>query len=147
MQRSFFLSATLVLCALSLHAQTEDYTRKLKKMFEVSGTEQAYQAAIDQTLNITREQYPEVDQEFWTELRAEFRQTSIDDLTEMLAPVYNKYLSETDLDDIIAFYSSTAGKKLAASNPMIMQESMQIGQQWGALLGERVINRVMEQKN
>lgn len=132
---------------LSLSAQEDSYTAKLKKMFEVSGTEQSYQQAIDMTLNMSKDQYPDLGDEFWNEMSAEFKGTSIDELTEMLVPVYKKYLSEDELDEIIAFYNTPAGKKLASSNPQIMQESMSIGQAWGAKLGEKVMRKVMDQKN
>ncbi len=132
---------------LALSAQQDSYTAKLKEMFEVSGTEQSYQQAIDMTLNMSKDQYPDMGDEFWNELSAEFKGTSMDELTEMLVPVYKKYLSEDELDDIIAFYNTRAGKKLASSNPKIMQESMVIGQAWGSKLGEKVVKKVMDQKN
>ncbi|MFM8242752.1 MAG: DUF2059 domain-containing protein [Crocinitomicaceae bacterium] len=48
------------------------------------------------------------------------------------------------LDRIIAFYATPAGKKLSASQPAITAESMSVGQEWGARLGERVLKKLKE---
>jgi len=67
---------------------------------------------------------------------------SIDELVEMLAPVYKKHLSEDDLDKIIQFYNTPVGKKLAEATPAITQESMQVGQQWGMKVGQIVADKL-----
>lgn len=62
----------------------------------------------------------------------------------MLAPVYIKYMTIEDLKEMKIFYQIPVGKKYAISSPMIMQESMQVGQQWGKKLGEDVIKKLQE---
>ena len=47
-----------------------------------------------------------------------------------------KYMTKEDLEDLIKFYQSPIGKKFAKNTPMIVQESMQIGQEWGMKIGE-----------
>jgi hypothetical protein len=41
----------------------------------------------------------------------------------------------------LQFYTTPAGKKLISSQPVIMQESMQIGQQWGQSLFMKVMEK------
>jgi hypothetical protein len=62
----------------------------------------------------------------------------------MLAPVYYKHLTLEDLNQIIVFYKTPAGKKMATATPAITQESMQIGQQWGMKIGEKVEDKLRE---
>lgn len=114
----------------------KEYHKTLYKMFEVSGTEQSYKAAIKQMFSSFKEQYWSIEEETWEELEAEFSKTSIEDLTEMLVPVYIKYLTVEDLKEVIKFFESPVGKKFASKTPFIMQESMQIGQEWGKKIGE-----------
>lgn len=147
MKFPILLGSLAMLLCLSLHAQTDSYAVKLKKMFELSGTKATFDTAIDQTVDMSKSQYPGVDAEVWEVMRSEFKSTSMDELTEMLVPVYKKYLTEEDLDDIITFYKSRAGKKLASSQSKITGESMQIGQKWGARLGEKVMEKVEQRKN
>lgn len=54
----------------------------------------------------------------------------MDDLVLMLSPVYAKYLNQNELQQLIEFYDSPVGEKLAESTPLITQESMQIGQEY-----------------
>ena len=48
----------------------------------------------------------------------------INEIINMMVPIYAKYLSEKEIDDIIAFYESPSGKKMTDSMPKIMGEYM-----------------------
>ncbi len=120
------------------------YTRSLKKMFEASGTEQTFETAITQMMGMFKQQMPDVDASLWDDMEKEFLKTSINDLVEMLAPVYIKYMTQEDLDEMIRFYQSPVGKKFAKNTPLIMQESMQVGEQWGQQIGVKMEQRLKE---
>ena len=64
--------------------------------------------------------------------------TLVDDLAEMLAPIYHKRLTLSDLQEITKFYESPVGKKMAAAQPAIASESMAVGQQWGMKIAAKV---------
>ena len=120
------------------------YKKQLKTMFEVSGADKTYYAAIEQMFVMFKQQYTEVPNETWSELEKEFSETSINDLTDMLTPVYQQHLSPEDIKNIILFYQTPAGKKFAEKTPFIVQESMQIGQQWGEKIGKKFVERMKE---
>lgn len=122
----------------------DDYSKTLKEMFKVSGSEESYQAAIKQMLVMFKQQKTNVDPKVWDECENEFSKTSINDLVDMLAPVYIKYMTLEDLKEMIKFYQTPVGLKFAKSTPLIMQESMQIGQQWGMKLGQEVTKKLQE---
>lgn len=129
----------------TVSAQKEnEYRQTLFKMFEVSGTGQNFETAITQMFDLFKSQYTDVEAITWDELEAEFLNTSLDELTEMLEPVYAKYMTLEDLRQVIEFYESPVGKKLALNNPLIMQESMQIGQEWGRKIGEDLQEKMLE---
>lgn len=132
---------------LFLNAQDAEYEELLSKYFEVSGSEQTFAIGIKQTVQTMRSQASGLDDETWNELEKEFLGTSIDELVEMLVPVYAKYLSADDLRGIITFYESPVGKKLSTTTPLLTQESMQVGGQWGMELGQKVMQRIEEKKN
>lgn len=138
----------LVFLSFSSYGQADqDYTKTLKEMFEVSGSEGAYQAAIEQMLVIFKQQYPKVEEDVWNEFETEFTKTSLDDLTEMLVPVYSKHMTKSDLEELIIFYRTPVGKKFAQNSPMIVQESMQVGQEWGMKIGQDFSERMKERGN
>jgi len=57
-----------------------------------------------------------------------FRDFPIDELIDAVVPIYQRHLTKTDLDAIIAFYKSPTGQKLLKEAPAMMAEGMQAGQ-------------------
>lgn len=141
------LTFSIVFFVFSFGQTDEDYTKTLKEMFKVSGTEESYQAVVKQMFGMFRQQSPNVDLNIWTELEKEFSKTSIDDLVKLQVPVYKKYLTQGDIEEMIKFYKTPIGQKYAKSTPLIMQESMQVGQQWGLKLGEEIAKKLKEKGN
>jgi uncharacterized protein len=141
------LTFSIVFFVFSFGQTDEDYTKTLKEMFKVSGTEESYQAVVKQMFGMFRQQSPNVDLNIWTELEKEFSKTSIDDLVKLQVPVYKKYLTQGDIEEMIKFYKTPVGQKYAKSTPLIMQESMQVGQQWGLKLGEEIAKKLKEKGN
>lgn len=143
MKKLIFLTL-MALSSLASNAQDDSYKATLLKMFTVSGTDESYKGAVEQMIGMFKAQNPEVPVDIWNEFQLEFMKTSLNDLVEMLAPVYQKYLTKSDLEDIIAFYNTPTGKKYAGNTPNIMQESMQVGQQWGMQLGQTIQQKLEE---
>ncbi|MCE7068532.1 DUF2059 domain-containing protein [Dyadobacter sp. CY326] len=112
------------------------YKAKMKEMFVVSGSEESYEAAIGQMFKMFKQQKTTVPDSIWQQFEGEFMKTSIDDLVNMLEPVYVKNLTQDDLQQLIAFYNTPVGKKYAQKTPILMQESMQVGQQWGMKIAQ-----------
>lgn len=133
------LFSILILFAVSTTTFAQEntaYAQKLEQLFELNGTEETYKVAIKQITSIYKQRYPEAEPDFWNEFEKDFSNTSMIDLTTMFVPAYQKHLTLEDLDGLIAFYQTPVGKKYAQKTPVIMQESMQIGQEWGIKLGK-----------
>lgn len=139
------LFVLLLFSAGALSAQDDAaYGKTLKKMFKASGSADSYEAIIGQMMDMFKQQYSDLGDDFWNDFEKEFSTDAIKDLTEMLVPVYQKHLSIEDLNQIIEFYKSPVGKKFADKTPMIAEESMQIGQAWGMKIGEDFGQKMME---
>ena len=135
--RNSILSICLIIGSMcASYSQDARYKPMLTKMFSVSGSEETYKAAIRQMFVMFKRQSSNVPEEVWADLEKEFLQTSMDDLVDMLAPVYEKHLTLADLQKLIEFYETPVGVKFAQKTPFIMQESMQAGQQWGEKIGQ-----------
>ncbi len=145
MKKLISILAIFILFLTSVIAQDNDeYNKSLRKMFEVSGSQETFSAVINQLVNMYKQQFPQVDAEIWDEMGKEFLKLSINDLIGMISPVYQKYFTKNDLDQLIKFYESPVGKKLAINTPKITQESMKIGQQWGMQVSQRLLQRLKE---
>ncbi|MDA3816402.1 MAG: DUF2059 domain-containing protein [Prolixibacteraceae bacterium] len=145
MAKRIFTISLLIILSLTVFGQSDkEYSKTLKQMFEVSGTVESYQTAIKQMFTIFKQQYSDVESDVWNDLEKEFSKTSLNELTEMFAPVYSKYMTLEDLQELIKFYETPVGKKFANSAPQIMQESMQIGKQWGVKIGQDFEKKMKE---
>jgi len=122
----------------NVNAQTPEYSKKVKTLLELTGTEENFQMVVDQLVAQMQMSRTDVPAEIWAGLKREMKKTSIDDLVKLLAPVYNKHLTEKDLDGIIAFYQTPIGKKYGEKMPAITKDSMMAGQKWGMELGAQL---------
>jgi hypothetical protein len=66
----------------------------------------------------------------------------IDELLERIVPVYEKHFSAAEIDALLAFYRTPAGRKAIAVMPAVMSESVAAGQAWGRSLGPEIGRRV-----
>lgn len=69
----------------------------------------------------------------------------LDEMVNALIPVYQRHLTQPDIEEIIRFYSSPAGQRLLTEQPKMIQESMQAG---AAIQRKRMdeINAKMEER-
>ncbi|HEU5292619.1 MAG TPA: DUF2059 domain-containing protein [Cyclobacteriaceae bacterium] len=144
MKKTLLILFIAITASLSVQAQSKTYTVTLKKYLEASGSMSAFKSAITSMMGSFKSMNNTVPEEVWNELEKEFLSTSLDDLVTMLTPVYEKHMTEADLNEVIKFYNSPAGKKLAEKTPAIMEGSMQAGQTWGAAVGQKVMAKLKE---
>ncbi len=78
------------------------------------------------------------------EVTTETLKAESDALNEQIFPLYAKYYSEEDLDNLIAFYKTPTGQKVIQTMPALLQESMQIGQRWGQQLIPEIESKIKE---
>jgi hypothetical protein len=62
----------------------------------------------------------------------------------LVTPIYDKYYTEADIDQLITFYNSPIGKKSVELMPVIMQESMSVGQEWGKKIAEKIAKKLKD---
>jgi hypothetical protein len=74
-----------------------------------------------------------------------FQDFSADEMIDAVVPIYQKHLSKADIDSILAFYDSSAGKKLLKEMPAIMAESMEAGGKIGQKKISDISARIEEQ--
>jgi hypothetical protein len=125
--------------SVSAFSQSPAKAEKIKKYMDVIGSTRLVNATVDNMIDVYKTSYSQVDSTFWIEFRKELKSG---ELIDLLVPLYDKYLSEEDLDVLIAFYSTPTGQKLIKVLPDIMKESMTIGQKYGEEIGTKVIERL-----
>ncbi len=63
-------------------------------------------------------------------------------LVDRVVPIYDKYFTGEELKGLIAFYQSPLGRKVIAAMPLLMQESMAAGREWGKGLAPLLLQRI-----
>jgi hypothetical protein len=82
--------------------------------------------------------------EIATQMRTDL-QPRFGELTEEVSRLYATNFSEQELKDILAFYKTTAGKKLLATQPKIVDSSMKFAQEWANTLSDQVIAKMRDE--
>jgi hypothetical protein len=138
-------SIILFTSTLSFSQDNAAYRESVKQMMIANGSETTFKAVISQMISNFKTQRSEVTEEFWDQFETSFQKVGIEDLLDLLTPIYQKHMSQDEIKDITAFYQTPAGKKFAQKTPLIMQESMQAGRVWGEKIGLEIINKLKEQ--
>ncbi len=86
------------------------------KFIDVFGTHSSMKANFEQMM-------ASIGVEEADKLRSAF---DVDEIIELLVPLYDRYMSESDLRAYIAFYGSADGRKLVEAIPQIMRGSVEI---------------------
>jgi len=133
----------LAICTMAT-AQTTGIADSAKhadivKMLRASGGAELGIQMMDNILPTFVQAFPQVPEQLWEEIKQEF---SADALIDMIAPVYDKYYSHEEIQELIAFYESPIGKKLVERTPLVMQESMAVGQKWGYEVAEKIMKKL-----
>jgi hypothetical protein len=110
-----------------------------KELLKVMGSAQLAKQMMDMMIASYKQNLPDVPNEFWDEFQKE---VSINDLLEMIAPIYTKYYTDDELLQLIAFYKSPLGQKLTEKLPLITQESYSVGEEWGKKIGQKAIDKL-----
>ncbi|HDZ22755.1 hypothetical protein LCGC14_0451450 [marine sediment metagenome] len=111
------------------------------KMLKLTGSDKLGEQVFKQMMASLKPLAPNVPEEFWTLLGQEFDMSGMIDL---LIPVYAKHLTHEDVQAIIVFYETPAGRNLIAAQPKIVADSMVIGQRWGQEIAQKVMARLQE---
>ena len=98
---------------------------------------------VDQMIDTMKGIAPDAPAEFWTSFRQKVKS---EDLVDMLIPVYAKHLELADAEEMIRFYRTPAGQRFLEKQPLIMQESMAVGQKWGEKLSMQIIEEMQKAK-
>ena len=144
--KKLLIAVLIVICSYVsvAHAETAQEKRKeIERMLRLTGMEKLTTQIMGQMIASLKKQFPDTSADFWDRFQ---RKMDSRELIEKIIPVYNKYYTLQDLKAINAFYESPAGQKVLATMPQVMQESMQIGQDWGERIGKEAAAEAQQQQ-
>jgi hypothetical protein len=78
----------------------------------------------------------------FTRLGTEEFKKSLTELVEPIIAIFDKNFTDDEVKQLIVFYKTPIGQKVVTQMPVVMQQSAQLGQTWGAQVGARVAERI-----
>ena len=120
-------------------SQAKSKTDNIQTLLELTGSGKLGMQVMQNMLASFKQTYPDVPEQFWKEF---MKEVNADALIKMVIPIYEKYYTDLEIQQLIAFYQTPLGKKVILTTPQIMQESMQSGEAWGTEIAEKVFNNL-----
>ncbi len=100
----------------------------IRTFFNVTGKMETFKQLAGVVVAQQKTSNPDVPQEFWNQFQSE---TNLNEFIEMAIPIYQKYFTEDDVKQMIAFNASPLGQKLNNITPALTKELMQAGSAMG----------------
>ena len=122
-------------------AQEKEKLNDIRTLLEVTGAANLAMQVMNQLITSFKASSPEVPDSFWDKF---IREVNPRDLVDLVVPIYDKYFTQQEIKDLLAFYKTPLGEKTITVTPLLMRESMAAGQLWGEKIGQRVILKLKE---
>lgn len=135
MKKLIFAVALALVMAASVRpaaAQDDAYRKLLSELLDKSGQLAAADMIMSQLLPMVKQSSAgQIPEEFWKTFSAKWTEITRGKMVDLYVPIYKKYLSAADLKQIVAFYESPAGKKLAGATPQSQAKECRRGSSSG----------------
>lgn len=124
--KSFFITVFSLFC-FSVSAQVDSYQEDIIKYLNVNGTYQQYDQAYDGMFDVLKRNFSgaNIPNEVWANLKKN-RKQSIDDVIQFLSFAYRKQFSQTEINELYAFYTTEAGKKMQIDPGLLTSEENEL---------------------
>ncbi len=100
----------------------------IERLIEASGQAELMKQGMLAMIDQMRPAMAELPQEFFDE----FKKAALgDELMELLIPVYDRHFTSKEIEELTRFYESPIGQTLVSKQPLVQQDAMGVGQQWG----------------
>jgi hypothetical protein len=110
--KTLFFTITFLI-STNILGQDAEMIPKVSSYLESNGTTKQYKNAYLELLNLMEKQFPKSDRnsDGWLYLERN-QKKALQEIQDLLVPVYIKYFNKSDIDKMKAFYATDAGKQL-----------------------------------
>lgn len=139
MLRIWFVAAAITITFFATPARAEVPTEQsILTLMQATDVGNLGDEIVNEMLPELQRMLPNAPDRFWEDVRSSI---NADHLIKQIIPIYQKYLTAEDVAAINAFYQTPAGQKLVEVQGVIMEESYQIGEDWGRQVVEEVMRK------
>jgi hypothetical protein len=139
MKKTIFI-VLITFFSIQINAQT--INGKIEKLLELDGTINNIEKIISQTIEYQKQSNLGISDNYWEALEEKVSKKSLAELKLIVAPIYSKNYTETEIDNLITFFTSKTGKLITEKQPIILEELNLPIMQWSQNLGSYVIEEI-----
>lgn len=139
MKKTFLVFALAFVSFSAISAKTK--TEKIKELMYITNSGDMGVMMIDRFIEHYSQLMSDVPATFWEEFRKEI---SSEGLIDIVVPIYDKHLTEAEIDELLRFYKTPVGSKFVQTLPAIYQESYEAGAAFGEELGQKVYTKLVQ---
>lgn len=145
-RRVLALAAMLVLCLATSSWCTAKPASEasVRELMTLTGAGDLGVQVMRQMMPGLKKLGPDLPASYWDEF---MESVDPNELVALMVPIYQKHFSEEEIRETIRFYQSATGRKVIQTLPLVMQESMAAGQQWGQKLAQRVLDQAKSRRD
>ncbi len=145
---------TLLIALTSAYATEERLSNEkrtdITTLLEVTGAlnvgKKMGDYVVTQMTEDLKENRPDIPSKMYAVLQEVVHSTiedNLDELAELLIPMYHRLFSHDEIKGLLVFYRSDLGKKTIALTTTIAREGLESGRQWGRAVSPEIRKRVM----
>lgn len=131
----------IILCffLLGINAFSQSNEAKLKELITLTRSDKMLSIAFQQFMDYYNNKYKDLPESFWDEFKKDM---SPEKIFALYIPVYKKYFTDSDVDELIKFYKTPAGQKMIENMPNLMKDAREIGTSYAEALDKRVNDKL-----
>jgi hypothetical protein len=114
---------------------------EIRKLIELTGAANISADALEKMIEPLKASYPQVPQEFWDTFVHEVHS---DELVDLVIPIYDKYYTREEIQELTHFYQTPVGQKTIQVLPKLSAEAIDAGQEWGRMVADRAMRKLRE---
>lgn len=138
--RTYLTFTFLILFVFQISAQS--INEKIENLLKLDGTIRNIENLITQTIDYQKQNNIGISDNYWQALEQKVTKKSLAELKTIVKPIYSKNYTESEIDNLITFYSSQTGKLVTEKQPIIIEELNLPLMQWSQNLGSYVIEEI-----
>lgn len=120
---------------------TAEKAADIKRLLDLTGGSRLGERMLDRLIENQRRAMPDVPHSVWDEARRAFETR---DLLELIAGVWDRHFTHDEILGLIAFYESPLGTRLREMQPVILEESLYAGEEWGRRALEKLQEKLLQ---
>jgi hypothetical protein len=140
MQRNLVALLFVFFVSTSFGSEKDKLVREL---IESSGATTNSQQIISGIVHQFKIRYPDIPEPILNDFGSSI---DVNELINMLIPIYSEVFSVEELNELINFYRSRVGKIMLEKMPLLSTKTMEISRNWGADLNRRLNEYIINRK-